>query len=224
MTDRIDQLRVEWNERSSKLGNTQRAVLFKRFPGWLNHWIHRRHTRFVDENCPAGARQVLDVGCGYGRISLELASRHPSLEFQGVDLCSDFAASYRSRVGPCFEGPIQDFQTEQTFDIILIVTTLMYLTDAEQREIVARMWSMLNSCGRIVCIEPASELFLLWRRLTGKESASPTGGTVHHFLRSQLADLFCRLEDALPIDSRSVTLLPFVPATAVHHCIAIEKR
>jgi SAM-dependent methyltransferase len=223
MTQRTDQLKEEWEQRSNQLGSTQRAVLFKRFPGWLNQSIHRRHIRFVDNNCPAGAHNVLDVGCGYGRISLELADRRPNLSFQGVDLCTEFADNYEQHVGPCFNGPIQEFRTDDHFDVILIITTLMYLTDEERQEVLHRLWSALNPGGRILCIEPASELFLLWRRLTGKESASPTGGTVQHFLRNQLVDSLVALEGARITDTRSITLLPFVSSTAVHHCVAVEK-
>ena len=86
MTERTDQLRREWDRRSASMGSTQRAVLFKRFPGWLNDSIHRRHVRFIIDNCPPDPSRVLDVGCGYGRISAELARRHPATRFQGVDL------------------------------------------------------------------------------------------------------------------------------------------
>jgi len=224
MNQRTDQLKAEWDERSGRLGTTQRAVLFKRFPGWLNHSIHRRHMRFVVDNCPPAPAAILDVGCGYGRISAELAAHVPGAAFQGVDLCTEFAEEYRRTVGPCFNGPVQDFRSNERFDLVLIVTTLMYLTSDEHVEVLERLWSALAPGGRIVCIEPSSELFTLWRRLTGRESASPTGGTVAHFLRDELAAKFARLEGAHIVGRRSVTLLPFVSATAVHHCIAVEKR
>ncbi|MDH4126808.1 MAG: class I SAM-dependent methyltransferase [Gammaproteobacteria bacterium] len=223
MTERIEQLKKDWDERSERLGATQRAVLFKRFPDWLNKSIHRRHVRFITENIAQGSGQVLDVGCGYGRLSLELAARFPSFTFQGVDLCTEFANEYERSVGRCYNGPIQDFRTDARFDFILIVTTLMYLTEKEHEEVLTRLWSMLASKGRIVCIEPASELFQLWRRLTGRESASPTGGTIHHFLRRQLEDKFSSLAGARVIASQAVNILPFFATTAVHHCVAIEK-
>ena len=107
---------------------------------------------------------------------------------------------------------------------MLIVTTLMYLNTREHSEVLGRLWSYLNPGGRIVCIEPASELFVNFRRLTGRESASPTGGTVEHFLKQELVDTFAGLESGKLADSRSVTLLPLITASAVHHAVAIEKE
>jgi trans-aconitate methyltransferase len=223
MTERTDQLRREWDRRSASMGSTQRAVLFKRFPGWLNDSIHRRHVRFIIDNCPPDPSRVLDVGCGYGRISAELARRYPATRFQGVDLSEHFARYFEQHVGPCFNGPIQDFRMDQTWNLVLVVTTLMYLDSDEHVGVIERLWSSLAPGGRIICIEPASELFVLWRRLTGKTSASPTGGTVEHFLRHQLIDKFAHLENLKVVGTRSVNLLPFVDATAVHHCVAVEK-
>ena len=153
-----------------------------------------------------------------------MASHFSGLKFQGVDLCTDFADEYARSVGPCYNGPIQEFRSDEKFDLILIVTTLMYLTEEEQEEVLQRLWLMLEPKGRIVCIEPASELFLLWRRLTGRESASPTGGTVHHFLRQQLENKFSSLNGGRVVGRRSVNILPFFSATAVHHAVAIEKE
>lgn len=205
------------------MGSTKRAVLSKRFPGWLNQSIHRKHVSFVLDNCPADTRSVLDVGCGYGRISSELAVQFPNARFQGVDLCTKFAEEYERTIGPCFNGPIQEFGTDEQFDLILIVTTLMYLTAEEHTNVLDRLWSALALGGRLVCIEPASEMFILWRRLTGKESASPTGGTVKHFLQHQLNEKFAHLNGGTIRESRSVTLLPYVFSTAVHHGVCVEK-
>jgi ubiquinone/menaquinone biosynthesis C-methylase UbiE len=223
MPERIEDLKQEWEERGKRLGATKRAVLFKRFPGWLNQSIHRRHVRFIIESCPTRVAKVLDVGCGYGRIAREVSASIPAASFQGVDLCTEFALEYERTVGPCFNGPIQSFSTDERFDLILIVTTLMYLTRDEHEIVLERLWSMLGPQGRIVCIEPASEMFMLWRRLTGKESASPTGGTVQHFLQRELEDSFAGLDRARIVARRSVTLVPLIGATTVHHGIAVEK-
>ena len=223
MSERTDQLKQEWGERSERLGFTQRAVLFKRFPGWLNDSIHRRHVRFVADNTPANTTNILDVGCGYGRISAELRPGLPDAHFEGIDLCTEFAEQYEQNIGPCFNGAVQDYRPDKAFQLVIIVTTLMYLTAEEQADVLRRLWGALTPGGRIVCIEPASELFHMWRRLTGRESASPTGGTVDHFLRQELVDKLSVLEGAHIAATESVKVVPFFAATAVHHCVAAEK-
>ena len=223
MSERTDQLKQEWGERSERLGFTQRAVLFKRFPDWLNDSIHRRHVRFVADNVPANTSSILDVGCGYGRISAELRPDLPDARFEGIDLCSEFVEQYEQNIGPCFNGAVQDYRPDREFQLVIIVTTLMYLTAEEQAEVLRRLWAALRPGGRIVCIEPASELFYMWRRLTGRESASPTGGTVEHFLRQELVDNLAALDDAHIVATESVRVVPFIAATAVHHCVAAEK-
>ena len=185
--------------------------------------VYRRHVRFDADNCPKDPNYILDVGCGYGRISAELTNRFPATQFQGVDLCTEFAEQYEQHFGLCFNGAVQDFRPDKQFQLIIIVTTLMYLTAEEQDDVLCRLWSALSPGGRVVCIEPASEIFNLWRGLTGRESASPTGGTVAHFLRQQLFDKFAQLSRARIVDEKSIKLVSVVPATAVHHCVAVEK-
>ena len=153
-----------------------------------------------------------------------MLDRFPQARFQGVDLSTEFGRHYARNVGPCYNGAIQDFRSEERFDLVLIVTTLMYLNVQEHEDVLGRLWSYLNPGGRIVCIEPASELFVNWRRLTGKESASPTGGTIEHFLKRELVDTFADLEGGRLVASKSVTLLPLFTTSAVHHAVAIEKE
>jgi SAM-dependent methyltransferase len=224
MTQRTGQLKKDWDERGKRLGSTKRAVLFKRFPGWLNESIHRRHTKFVLDNLPVKTGSILDVGCGYGRISGEIGMHISDAQFQGVDLCTEFANEYSNTIGPCFNGPVQEFHSERKFDAIIIVTTLMYLLEGEHRPVLEKLWLLLNQGGRIICIEPASEIFALWRRLTGRPSASPTGGNICHFSLSDLMDKFTCLEGARIINSASVTLLPHIKSTSVHHAVAALRE
>jgi len=223
MTSRIDELRDAWNERGARMGATKRAVLFKRFPGWLNESIHRRHVQFILRHFPGGNASVLDVGCGYGRVPRAIAEVHPDTRFQGIDLCTEFAREYERVSGPCFNGALQDFSTGEVFDVVLVVTTLMYLDAEELQDQVEKLWSRVRPGGRLICIEPASEIFQLWRRLTGRAAASPTGGTITHFAGNQFESVFAGLPRARIAARRPVTLLPGVRATALHHAVAIAK-
>lgn len=224
MEGRIKQIEQAWNDRHNLMGLTKRAVLFKRFPTWLNEVIHRRHMDFIMQNIPPQPRHLLDVGCGYGRLSREIKESYPDIDFQGVDLCTEFAAAYRQEIGPCFNGPIQDFKTNKRFNTIIIVTCLMYLDPKEHQPTLERLWSMLTPGGRLICIEPAIEILQLWRKLSRQEFASPTGDTVHHFRQDELRTRCCDLSGALLINMASVPLIPFVDATSLHHAVAVIKH
>ena len=223
MQPHLEQMKRDWDERQTRMGLTKRAVLFKRFPGWLNEAIHRRHATFVVRHVPPQARSLLDIGCGYGRLSAEVKRRYPRMEFHGVDLCTEFALAYERDVGPCFNGPVQEFSTTRRFDAILIVTCLMYLAKHEHGPTLERLWGMLNPGGSLVCIEPAFEILQLWRRLTRSDYASPTGGSVYHFHRSELRDVCHRLPEAVLRDSATVCLIPGLTMTAIHHAVAVTK-
>jgi len=223
MNNRINQLKKEWDDREKRLGQTKRAVLFKRFPAWLNNHIHKQHVRFVVQNIPQHANQLLDVGCGYGRISKEIKHHHPLLSFTGIELCTEFAAAYEREIGPCFNGAIQDFQPNKHYDVIIIVTLLMYLDGEEHQAIINKLWSILAPGGMMICIEPAIEFLNLWRRLTRTQFASPTGGSVYHFTQPELQGLFTQFDDAELKNSMSVHLLPFLRSTILHHGVAVSK-
>lgn len=217
------ELKKEWDDRHKKLGSSKRSVLFKRFPGWLNESIHRKHVKFVLSGCPQWASSFLDIGCGYGRISKEVKKKYPIAKYQGVDLCTEFAHAYERDVGPCFQGPVQQFFPKQSFDVILIVTTLMYLDVSEEKALLKRLWSSLNKSGRIICIEPASEIFALWRGMTGKPFAAPTGGIIGHSTKEILAGKFSSLEGSRVEKTMSITLVPYMKITALHHALIVTK-
>lgn len=223
MTQRINELRRAWDEREQRLGGTKRAVLFKRFPNWLNESIHRRHMGFIVRHLPVEPTSFLDVGCGYGRISRELKPLLPAARFQGIDLCAGFAQQYRTHVGPCFTGSVDDFQTNSKYDVILVVTLLMYVDLQDQASTLERLWAHLVPGGCLICIEPAIEILTTFRRLTGKRAAAPTGGDVYHFRRDELHGLAERLPGANIAAAGSVRLIPFLSVTALHHCLAVNR-
>jgi len=221
MSNRVLQLKSDWDDRARRLGQTQKSVLFKRFPGWLNNHIHNQHVSFILENIPPQTCRLLDVGCGYGRIAKAIKAHYPKLSCTGVELCTAFAATYEKEIGECFNGAIQDFSLDKTYDAIIIVTLLMYLDDSEHQNIIKKLWSNLNAGGVIICIEPAVEFLDLWHFFTRTESASPTGGSVIHFNRLELKKIFPA--DGEVQDTMSVRLLPFLESTALHHGLAICK-
>lgn len=221
MNNSIKILQDAWNSRERKLGNTKRAVLFKRFPALLNNYIHKRHISFIKNNLPDYPNKLLDAGCGFGRVSSEIKKIYPNTKFHGVELCSNFAKHYNENLGPCYNGAIQDFKCNDKFDVILIVTLLMYLDQFERVDVLDKLWEYLSPGGVIISIEPAIEILNLWRRLTGKVNASPTGGEVYYFNKDELLDLFTSFSDAHVNDTMSLSLI--TRKAALHHGVVITK-
>ncbi len=224
MNARHLELKEEWDERARRLGFSKRAVLFKRLPGFVNRSIHNRHIDFITKQIPVDATRLLDAGCGYGRISKEIKEMRPNIEINGVELSVEFASAFEKDIGPCFNGPISEFNPESSYDVIVVVTLLMYLEDSEQLDVVNKLWSFLDTGGKLICIEPAAEIHDLWKKITRTESASPTGGTIRTYSRSGLRALFEILPGAQISDVTSVRLIRGLNITALHHGISVMKK
>jgi SAM-dependent methyltransferase len=219
---KIENLKKEWEERGEELGSSKRAVLFKRFPRFLNEYIHKRHIKFCMRNIPEGNISILDVGCGYGRVSSEILHASTSeITFQGVELSTVFAKAYQENIGSCFNGPVQDFTSNKTFDSVVIVTLLMYLEESEQQEVLVRLWELLKPGGVLICIEPAVEFNELWRKITRTPDASPTGGKVGSYVLDDLVNKVNSLSGIRLKEATSISLFGLVP---LHHCVAVEKK
>ncbi len=67
------------------------ALLYSLVPGRLFAAAQRRLAEAVDHALPGDARLVVDVGCGPGRLALELARRRPALHVVAVDLSPSMA-------------------------------------------------------------------------------------------------------------------------------------
>jgi SAM-dependent methyltransferase len=212
-----------WDERQRALGCTPQAVLFKRFPGWLNAWLHRRHVRFLLENLPTRTEHVLDAGCGYGRLAQAVRRARPQAAIEGVEFCAAFAEQFEKQVGRCYRVPIQEFRAERAYDAILIVTLLMYLSEADRSQVLARLWESLAPGGRLLCIEPAAEIAELQARLLGRRGAPDLTSGVRRFRLAELSASLTRLPGASVRNQSSIRLLPGIAPSALHHCLAVEK-
>lgn len=222
MNKHIEVLKKEWEKREQRLGKSKKAVLFKRFPKWLNNYIHKQHVEFIISNIPKNARNMLDVGCGYGRISREVNKYLSNIELIGIDLCTEFSAAYQYEFGYCFNGPVQEFNPDKNYDAIVVVTLLMYLSKEEQIDLIRKLYGILSPGGVIIYIEPALEFQVLWRKITGRTHASPTGGNVTYFTKKGLRNIVTNFDMLRVSDEKSVNLA--VDSLVLHHCISIVKE
>ena len=213
-------LKNEWDKRAIAFGPTKKAVLFKRFPTWLNNHIHRQHVTFIGKQIDGDMKyEVLDVGCGYGRISEEVKTIAPNSNFQGIELSGEFADTFEKHLGPCYCGSFLKFECERKFDLIIVVTLLMYIKSSEMRLVVRKLHSSLTKRGVLIVIEPAEEFQRLWRRFTGKRNAGATGGDVGYFTKAKLGDI---LTERMRVQNSSeIKIFPFLPP--VHHAFALRK-
>jgi SAM-dependent methyltransferase len=223
VTDPLEASARAWEERQRSLGCTPRAVLFKGFPDRLNAWLHRRQVRFLLEHLPPGRARILDVGCGWGRIALEVKRARPDAAIEGVEFCAAFADAFEQRIGRCHRVPIQEFRPETGYDAILIVTLLMYLGEADRSRVLAALWQSLRPGGRLLCIEPAAEIAELERRLLRRRAPADATSGIRRFRAGELAAILRSLPGASLRSGESIRLLPGIGSSALHHCLAAEK-
>ena len=220
-----DHLAIMWQARFERLGPCKRGVICKRFPSIANEMVHRRHVSFVLNtlgSLPPRA-EILDVGCGYGRIAKELINLYPDLTVEGIDICKPFVDHFEKSVGPCFYGAIEEYRPRQSFDAIMAVTSLMYLEDSARRAALHRLWTALKPGGVFICVEPSVALPRLCRRFLGR-TPKATGGSVRYFTRNEIELFFADEPDSSLTNVASLKVVPRLPCTTLHYLSAWRKE
>jgi trans-aconitate 2-methyltransferase len=100
-----------------------------------------------------GSEQVLDVGCGNGRVTAEIASRLPDGTVLGVDSSADMIASAKHQFGPelrtnlRFEvADARQMPFREEFDLVISFNALHWVPEQEQA--LRSIRSALRSAGR----------------------------------------------------------------------------
>ncbi|MEN6621734.1 MAG: class I SAM-dependent methyltransferase [Smithella sp.] len=147
-----------WEQRSIDYGSTLKSVLFQGMPDIANEHFHAIHLKFILD-CLDGEKnpiKILDIGCGYGRLSMPLIKRFPQAQIVGMDISSNYVKLYREKTGKeAYAGSIDAIPAESgNFDYIIVITVLMYLADNKLKEVFSGLFSHLNPGGKIIIIEP----------------------------------------------------------------------
>ena len=222
MTPELETLKRDWEKRVEKFGSTKRSVLCKGLPDFLNNSIHNQQSRYVMKFLPDECGQLLDVGCGYGRLARDIKQRR-QCSIEGVELTESFARVFNQEIGICYNQPIQEFQPTKKYDAILLITILMYLNKDDLTATIDKLWAALPVGGRLICIEPAVEYINLFRRLTGKHDARPTGQAVNYFSAPALVGQFNRLAASKLVDIGTLGLHSLLPFITVYQALTVEK-
>jgi trans-aconitate methyltransferase len=86
---------------------------------------------------------VLEVGCGFGRITALVMEREPSL-YTAIDVSADMLASARARIPRVdfVQSSILDYKPGRQWDLVLAVEVLMHVPPHEIEATINTMRSM----------------------------------------------------------------------------------
>lgn len=110
--------------------------------------------RFLDEN-GAHPKEILDIGCGVGELSSELAAQFPDARVFGVDYSDGMIARARKDfTAPNVEylhGSLEDVPAGRSFDLIVSTHSFPYFPD--KLKAARQMKSLLKPGGRLMIIQ-----------------------------------------------------------------------
>jgi trans-aconitate methyltransferase len=224
LNERLRSIRNEWDSRAEKMGVNIESVLFKRFPNRLNNYIHNRHKCFILNCIDINLTNLLDAGCGYGRLSREILEKFPKAKATGIDISKIFVDLYNQYVGNASCMSLESYQPSEQYTIVIAVTILMYLETELLDDILKRLWAAVSPGGWFFVIEPAIEFQLLYRLLSGNKNAGSTGGDVKYFTRHTLTHLLNNLNSLKEIKYQAVSLIPGIKSLNLHHMFALKKN
>lgn len=147
----------QWTKRSTQLGQSLNGVLFKGLPDVLNRHIHQIHMEWIRLNLNViNESKIFDVGCGYGRISMDLLENGMTPQLIGMDFVENYAHMYCEHIKmPAFVGSITDIPVKPNyFDAVVCVTVLMYLEDRDVDRALDQLITCLRPGGTLLLIEP----------------------------------------------------------------------
>ncbi len=124
--------------------------------------------RFADHAAAhlSGMRRVVDLGCGPGEITCELARRFPAIQFTGIDHSDVALARGREHAGRLgltnlafVRGDLETYTPEPGTDLVMMMDAFHHVL--EPQRFLARVRAI---CPRIFLIEPAGEWTGRWDR------------------------------------------------------------
>ena len=184
------------------------------YPGYLTI---RRFADLAAARIDA-ARVVLDLGCGPGEITCELAKRFPKVLFHGVDhsqAAVDRASSNAQRLqlsNVTFErADLQTYAPAEPADFVVMFDAFHHLTSPA-----AFVKRLSHYCDRFLLVEPAGDVLGRWKRTIDFDwlpaELDKIRARTEHLLRERATS-----SPVPQLPSAPVPELPSSPGRAVEH-------
>lgn len=152
-----NQNQIEWEKRAGLLGANLNSVLLKNAPYILNQHFHNWQEQIIFQclKDKPETTTILDVGCGYGRLSSDLLDKFPNINITGLDISHTFLKIYKKTLkSPVVLGNIDHIPLKPThFDFIICVTVLMFVEDDKLHRAVDNLLACLKRSGTLIIIE-----------------------------------------------------------------------
>jgi SAM-dependent methyltransferase len=106
---------------------------------------------------PHSGARALDVGCGTGRWSRQLAER--GYRITGIDLQGELVER-NARLHPehhFIRSSIQDFEDENGFELVTSVTVVQHIPFSEQASAIRKLHDLLKPGGHALLLENVSD-------------------------------------------------------------------
>lgn len=177
----MDETRRSWEQRAQESNRDIKGVLFRGLSEQSNLHLHEWHAWIVLNvllpRLPQRAR-LLDLGCGYGRLSDVVARARPDIEIVGQDIASGYCRIFTESHGRCvLASAMQPPFRDGCFDGILGVTCLMYAPRESVPNTLVSLNMLLRPRGVVLMLDPGSEMQKVAAVVRGRRAMSPTGGS-----------------------------------------------
>lgn len=155
-----------WEERSRVYNDRIEGVLIKSFPKAVNNYLHRWMLDQIKKLIPDTEVKILDLGCGYGRLSEPILKEFPKTKIYGLDISSRYVQLYNRKLAPRGKAIRGDLRAlpfkDNSFDLVIVAVSLMYLTKkSDQEKAIREILRVLKKKGKFILIERNSLAFSL---------------------------------------------------------------
>lgn len=184
-------IRELWEARARSMGDSRRGVLFKGFSEPANAALDAWHQQLVRDvlapELPSGGA-VLDIGCGYGRLTRVLSTHRTDILAIGQDISFRYCSFLASAGGLAVQADQEALPFRScSLDGALAVTALMYAERERVVGVLRGIREVLRAGAPLLIVDPGEELRAKIERAGGRRVATATGG--RGFLKDEYRQL-----------------------------------